>query len=276
MLHMSGLSNIPTVFIGSVDDGKNHKQLKHNSREKTAIYQILSPEHKESLFHVLEEDHPGGRELMQKLPFRNRINILHLAGSSESVWEDHPRSLQLDDIWEGWAEIISFIPNLDAVYLSGCATPQRIKTLIKRDLPAVLVTEAKNKDPRITEIATTFYRGIAQGNSIWSSFEAVNAKYPSFEAHKLTYHIENDWIEGYEELLTGDIPWGLYYLDDHEWRLKKPYKGRKIIPMIPLEENKPIKRKLRLSITWLKYSAIVLSMALLASGLAFYLSRFLS
>ena len=271
---MSGLSNIPTVFIGSVDDGKNHKQLRQITREKTAISQILSPEHSESLFHVLEEDHPGGRELMQKLPFRNRINVLHLAGSAESVWEDHPRSLQLDDIWEGWAEIIGFIPNLDAVYLSGCATPQRIRTLIKRDLPAVLVTEAKTKDPRISDIAAYFYRQLATGKSIWSSFEAVHAKYPSFEAHKLTYHIENDWIEGYEDLLTGDIPWGLYYLDDHEWRLKKPYTGRKIIPIIPKKGSTPLRQKLEQSLTWLKYSAIVAFMALVASGLAFYLSRF--
>ena len=272
---MSGLSNIPTVFVGSVDDGKNNKQLRQITREKTAIYQILSPEHKESLFHVLEEDHPGGRELMQKLPFRNRINILHLAGSAESVWEDHPRSLQLDDIWEGWAEIISFIPSLDAVYLSGCATPQRIKTLIKRDLSAVLVTEAKSKDPRITEIASLFYRALSNGSSIWAAFKTVNAQYPSFEAHKLTYHIENDWIEGYEELLAGDIPWGLYYLDDHEWRLKKPYTGRKIIPITPKPDKNPIKRRIRHSLTWLKYSAIVVFMALIASGLAFYLTSFL-
>ena len=148
---------------------------------------------------------------------RQRVEFLHFYGA------EHPDGLyvqtQLGKVCMTPKVLGAFVaqfPRLRCVYLSGCATPELLDELLRRDVPAIMVTQSAQYGADTEEVAHTFYERIGAGDSIRDAFSVVKYQHETVRDYRVHYDIESDEMTWARRPAEGEpLPWGLYFLKEH-------------------------------------------------------------
>ena len=269
-------SHTPVVFLACVNSIRKGKRLKYLVNERKAIVRIISSAQKTANLEAVEKIACPNQylfDLLQKEEIRDRVKIIHLVGHAE---DDHLRiesekveaTIHRDEL----SKLLALLPNLQAVFLSGCGTPGLIKSLIRRDIPAVFVTESMDKSSHATELVKLFYKSLTQGKSFWQCLKIVQDSFSNFQPRPLTYDFENDRFKCKDLRGPGKTPWGMYYLMDNLSILSKRMVDK---PVISPMATPPISLKDRLKSTgkMVSFAASVITLGLLAVGVTWLLFR---
>lgn len=275
---MLATSRIPIVFLACINSYRKGKRLRYLVHERKAIAKLLTSDRKSSVYHPVEKGNRANDfflDMLQNRQFRDRVAVLHFVGHAENQYlRMESEEFESPISFEQLSELIGRLPNLQAVFLSGCATPRLLEMFLKRDVPAVLVTQTREKDPHATAIAKTFYSQLAQGRSLKDAFGTTSIAHPDMQAIEVRYEIESDELkwEGKELLFNGlRLPWGMYYLKDNLRILEKDvYKKPFLFPLKENLQQNSWLQKLRKGLTW---AAVALLLATLGIGLTFLFQR---
>ena len=271
---MLASTRIPIIFLACANSYRKGKRLRYLVNERKAIARILSSDQEHSVYQPVEKGNVANEfflSLLRKRQYRDRVAVLHFAGHADMSYfrlesDEFETPLTIDQL----SELVAQLPNLKAVFLSGCATPRMLEMLLERDVPAVIVTQSRAKDPRTTAIAKTFYSNLSEGKTLREAFENVTSEHPDMKSVEVEYDIESDQLhwEGKELLFNGlRLPWGMYYLSDNAEKLNQGANRRPIL----FQPSKARRiRRLRRS---LGIAAAVLAMVGIAVGLTLYLQR---
>ncbi|MEL6254307.1 MAG: hypothetical protein AAFR87_20030 [Bacteroidota bacterium] len=227
---MAYTAQTPIVYLACVNSFRSGKRIRYLVKQRKIIQNILSFSRQKPLFEPVIKDPSANSyffDYLNKNYDLDRIRVLHFMGEAES---EHLRvesgkaetSLHVNEL----SKFIALLPNLELVFLHGCATPKLLDMLVRRDVPAIMVCETQSKDKRSMDIASTFYEEISRGASVQKALLSVQEVFPQFGSFKLDYEVESDDIAWPVELEAGKIPWGLYYLSEHESRLYEPISHR--------------------------------------------------
>ena len=220
----------PIVYLACVNSSRKGKRLNYLFNERQRISKILSFGSKNPLYEVVHKDPVVNTyffpDFIGRKYYQERVKVLHFSGHAES---EHLRIEAGKSEWRihinELSRVIDLLPNLELVYLNGCATPRLLDMLARRDIPAVMISETQKRDRRSHRLANTFYKALAKGASIQQAMTRVQKRYPRFGAYKLKYDFDQDqfkWPFNIDTVESGKLPWGLYYLEDHESSLYKP------------------------------------------------------
>ena len=271
---MLATSRIPIVFLACINSYRKGKRLRYLVNERKTIAKLLTSDRKSSVYQPVEKGNRANDfflDILRNRQFRDRVSVLHFVGHAENQYlRMESEEFESPVSFEQLSELIAKLPNLQAVFLSGCATPRLLEMFLKRDVPAVIVTQTREKDPHASAIAKTFYAQLAQGVSLKDAFGTTSIAHPDMQAIEVKYDIESDELkwEGKELLFNGlRLPWGMYYLEDNLKRLEQDVHKKPLV--FPLQENlrkSSWLQKLRKGLTW---AAVALLLATLGVGLTF-------
>lgn len=271
----------PIVYLACVNSSKKGKRLTYLFNERQMISNILSFGRSKPLFEPVHKDPTSDTyffpDFIDKDFYQDRVRVLHFSGHAES---EHLRieagksewSIHINEL----SRVIDLLPNLELVYLNGCATPKLMDMLARRDIPAVMISETRKKDFRSRKVAKTFYSEIAKGASIHQAFMRIQKRFKRFGAFRLKYDVDSDqfqWPFDLNTLEKGKLPWGLYFLEDHESTLYKPLSlDKKEKNKFPLEKwIFPKKNSAKLPAS--AYTIAAALLALIATGLSLHLGQ---
>ncbi|MEM6806042.1 MAG: CHAT domain-containing protein [Bacteroidota bacterium] len=220
----------PIVYLACVNSSHKGKRLNYLFNERQRISKILSFGAKNPLYEVVHKDPVINTyffpDFIGRKYYQERVKVLHFSGHAES---EHLRIEAGKSEWHmhinELSRVIDLLPNLELVYLNGCATPRLLDMLARRDIPAVMISETQKRDRRSQRLANRFYKALAKGASIQQAMTRVQKRYPRFGAYKLKYDFDQDqfkWPFDINTIESGKLPWGLYFLEDHESSLYKP------------------------------------------------------
>ncbi|MEZ4825329.1 MAG: hypothetical protein R3C61_03405 [Bacteroidia bacterium] len=274
---MAANPQLPVIFLACVNSYLSGKRLRYLVDERKNIARIVETAPGSILYQPVQKGNlPNAYffDLLKQRDYASSVEIVHLVGLAD---DDHLR-LESDDFevsihLEELSKTIGMFPRLKLVFLSGCATPALLEMLLKRDVPAIIVTETPEKDPQTTEIATVFYKALAFGHSIQRAFDQVKAKYFRMKIHKVEYDLENDAFQWrgkrtYEK--RGMMDWGLYYMDDHLLKLNQRPRHQSLMPL-PLSREFVETHRIARKIKALSITAAVITLALLVFGVKLYI-----
>jgi len=223
---MAFTAQTPIVYLACVNSFRNGRRIRYLVKERKVLSNILAFSSQRPLFEPVYKD-PGTHAYFFDFLHKNydlkRVKVLHFIGEAES---EHLRvesgkaesNLHLNEL----SKFIALLPNLELVYLHGCATPKLMDMLVRRDVPAIMVCEMHRKDSRSLKIAKTFYKEVSRGASVQKALMSIQSGFPNFGAFRLSYDIDSDQIDWPFVLEEGKLPWGLYYLAEHEGKLYQP------------------------------------------------------
>lgn len=257
----------PVIFLACVNTYRSGKRLRHFVNERKAIARMFSSFTRKHSFQAVEKGNISNSSffnLLQQDDYYKRVAVMHFVGPANG---NHLRietdrfeaGIHMDEL----SKLIGLLPNLQAVFLSGCATPDLIEMLIRRDIPAVLVTQTQEKSMEATEVALRFYRTLSQGKSVQEAVTLLQNDFSHFHPHQLRYNVETDEFE-WDKASQSELSWGVYYLSDNVSRMEKAAYRPSI--SFPFEGLKGIRRGMRM----LKFGVAALVMGLLAAGIAIY------
>ncbi|MDX2250497.1 MAG: hypothetical protein SF052_27195 [Bacteroidia bacterium] len=274
---MVATSQLPVIFLACVNSYQSGKRLRFLVDERKEVARLLDAVAGPPLYQPVQKGNVSNEyfyDLLSENQYKDRVEIMHLTGLAD---EDHLR-LESDNFevpihLEELSKTIGMFPNLKVVFLSGCATPGLLEMLLKRDIPAVIVTETTEKDPQTTEVATAFYKALAYGHSVQRAFDQVKAKFHRMKIHRVDYDVEQDtftWRGKRTFEKRGMMDWGLYYMDDNLSRLSQ--RPRQISLMhLPLDKEYVETKRITRKVKALSFTAAVITLALLAFGVKLYL-----
>lgn len=270
-------SKLPVVFLACVNSYEDGKQLRHLINERKLVAKILNTYQKPSLFYPIQKEKLSNAYFFNHLDeheHQENVSIVHLVGHADN---DHLRiesenfevPIHVDEL----SKALSIMPNLQAVFLSGCATPAILEALLKKDIPAIFVTESREKNIKSTSIVRTFYQAIAKGFSIKQAFEVVKRKHPEMKTHPVKYQIETDtfsWRGKKTASRREEMSWGMYYLAENEGIIGRNFHHNALIPInqgIGSAKYRSLKRKMQ----YLTYIAAAVALTLLIVGVNKYI-----
>lgn len=181
--------------------------LQHLKEESDKLNYILSTLHDKGAIEIYKEDRATTENVIAMVErFNERVALFHYGGHADGS------SLRLeggDGNATGLAEMLGRLPNLQLVFLNGCATQPQVDELLAQGVKAVIATAVKIDDEKAVVFAESFYRSFSNGHNIRSSFERAvsNMKFVyggNFDA-TIVRHGETV-VQGNPELM----PWGLY------------------------------------------------------------------
>lgn len=276
---MKNAQSKPIVYLANVNSFHNGRRIKYLLKERNTLRKIIVAKKAEAQFEVVAKEKSSQAyffDFLQRNYEFERIKVLHFIGEADN---EHLRvesgkaeaSIHINEL----SKFIALLPNLELVFLHGCATPRLMDMLVRRDVPAIIACEAKNEDKRISQIARSFYQDIIMGASIQDAFFNIQNIFPNFGSFQLTYDVEQDefvWPFDAKSLIPGKLPWGLYFLKDHESHLfqslapkrKLTQTGRVSSKLLKTNENKKLRQNI------LTASAAAIAM-LACVGLSIYL-----
>lgn len=225
---MKDVNKKPIVYLASVNSFHNGKRIKYLLKERNTIKKIITSRQSDSQLEVVAKDKSSQAyffDFIHKNYGFDRIKVLHFIGEADN---EHLRvesgkaeaSIHINEL----SKFIALLPHLELVFLHGCATPRLMDMLVRRDVPVIIACESRNKDKRAAQIARSFYTDISEGASLQDALFNIQQLFPNFGSFQVSYNFEEDefsWPFDSEKLVPGKLPWGLYYLKDHESHLHK-------------------------------------------------------
>ncbi len=255
------------IFLACVNTYRSGKRLRHFVNERKAIARMFSSFSRKAPFQAVEKGNISNQSffnLLQQNDYYQRVAVMHFVGPANGnhlriETDKFEAGIHMDEL----SKLIALLPNLQVVFLSGCATPDLIEMLIRRDIPAVLVTQTTEKNTEASNVALRFYRYLSQGKSIQEAVKQVQTDFSQFRNHQLRYNIETDEFE-WNKSSKGDLPWGVYYLADNASRMETAVYRPQI--NFPIDKI----RGLRKGMQMIKFGFAALILGLLAAGITIY------
>ena len=222
------LSQIPIMLLTSANCKDAY--LDNIRREREAIEEALQGYEDENYIRIRKKAQTSSKGLIKQFQrYREQIVIFHFSGHASG---EH---LQLEGVVgeemaqaKGIAAWLSEMPNLELVFLNGCATQGQVERLLEKGVKAVIATSVAINDNKAAEFGIAFYNALANKETLGQAFK--NAKNVLETQHKNTEIAELDQTRGLK--LRRDkketFPWGLYRNDDAvlDWKLPT---NRKIV-----------------------------------------------
>ncbi|MFK7920916.1 MAG: hypothetical protein AB8H47_03120 [Bacteroidia bacterium] len=208
-------------------------------------------------------------DLLQQNDYQNRVAIMHFSGPKGN---NHLRvesdkfevGMHMDEL----SKLIGRMPNLQAVFLSGCATQDLVEMLIRRDIPAVLVTQTELDAEESHAVARTFYGALAKGATVQEACQQLQKDFFRFKTHRISYDVEKDALD-WSHSPQGELAWGLYFLDDNAKKLEQPAELKRFALSFQKHNTNT---RLTKTLKYAKFATAALILGFLAVGLAMYLS----
>ncbi len=216
----------PDLYLVSQKEGKDILQTMEIPEQVGAGQFILegtTPNY--SLAEILEK-HAG-----------TNISIVHISGTLQQITVTEQNEI---------ARILGQYTQLKVVFLSGCGSLSFIKSLLLKDIPAVIATHYSLPNSAATDLSQSFYQQLSEGKSLRESFDHITEHFDGVGYYRSHYEFEYDQLkwENFNEVeISQSIPWGLYILKDHitqlNWRF--PHTDRLIQMIPPKKEPEPEK-----------------------------------
>ena len=223
---------IPTILLTFANDNDAH--LDHLKTESYEVYKALEPLKINNSILIEREESITLDILFERVTLlRNQLSILHYSGHAGS------KHLQLEDGQanaKGLIKIIASAPNLELVFLNGCATYQQVEELLEQGVKIVIATRVSVQDVKAMEFAINFYKGLSKQLNIEDAFSQsvayLETKYHHFKINTKGLKLKKD---------TPIIPWGLYTNNEEylKWSLfkEKNYNKKNIFKLLSASFN---------------------------------------
>ena len=218
-------SETPVILLASANTDLDRRRIKLLDQERRMITGIFQ---KEGLtdFQIIQESPDSGTyffDQFNKLAFDPNVQILHIAGFAQEEGLNFRAGYGEDTVKpENLGDFLGRLPNLQLVFLNGCATPELRDQLLMRDIPALMLTDVQLGGRRYSqEIAHAFYTGIARGLSIKEAYKRVQMDYANhFTYKRVFYDLDQDKMDWSRAVKSENkLEWGLYVLEDNEKHL---------------------------------------------------------
>lgn len=181
--------------------------------ESAAINAVLAPLHDKQTIEVYREESATATTVYDALMrFRDRIAIFHYAGHADG------QRLYLEDNAGdagGVATLLGQLPNLQVVFLNGCATLPQVENLFNNGVRAIIATAVPIDDQRAKEFSTKFYQALATGCDLRTAFQSAVA----FIQLRYGGDFAATIVKRGEYAQFGDtqrMPWGLFLNTQHD------------------------------------------------------------
>ncbi|HEU4996823.1 MAG TPA: CHAT domain-containing protein, partial [Gemmatimonadaceae bacterium] len=172
------MSDVPVIFLAFAND--RSRPLETLDRERKSIQRALEPLTANRRWELRVEPNAtldDITQIFQSAEFRNRVAIFHYAGHAA----DDALSLATDTGTNaparssGLARFLAEQRGLELVVLNGCRTRGQATSLLDAGVSHVVATSVSIDDAAATQFATGFYRGLAGGATLASSFREALA-----------------------------------------------------------------------------------------------------
>lgn len=222
----------PVILLACLHDSDGGRRNNQPLQERRAIARALELAEDEGLCHLIQEDTTPQTtflDLLYKHSFKDSIAVLHVTGS---LTGDN----KLVDERE-LSDSLGKFPDLQLVFLNGCATMPLVEKLLLLDIPAVIATNLPVADPRSLQAARSFYQRLSGGETIKQAFEAIDFPPHHKSLVKAEYDIDEDALK-WDETPSLNSPYpALFMLEHNESRLSWSLSQSMSTQMIGLSES---------------------------------------
>lgn len=156
--------------------------------------------------------------------YKGQIGLIHYGGHASG------KGLQIDGTLanaEGIANLMGTEPNLQFVFLNGCATKDQVKLLQDNKVKTVIATAVPINDRKATDFAVRFYQNLTYfngENTLEEAYLHAKAYVETTEIRPVTVSINRGFIMNTDKPLN-TFQWDLYEHPDFEgsldWKLPK-------------------------------------------------------
>lgn len=226
------MNQTPIVFLAFANDEDSY--LKNLIREGKAIRDNLWNAADEGYIDLYKDENMSISDLYKAVArYQKRIVIFHYGGhaNGQALMFEGEIDMETADA-AGLANTFKVMPNLQLVFLNGCATYGQVDQLLERGVKAVIATSVGINDAKAQEFSEQFYQALANDKTIGESFGIASQFIQTKYKKELTICTQNGLK--LKRKLKEDFPWGLYCQDEMkmelDWRLpSKSYKRHKLI-----------------------------------------------
>ena len=180
------MNQTPVVFLAFAND--NDAYLKNLIREGKAIRDNLWNAADEGYIDLYKDENISIRDLYKAVArYQKRIVIFHYGGhaNSQALMFEGEINMETADA-AGLANTFKAMPNLQLVFLNGCATYGQVDQLLERGVKAVIATSVAINDNKAQEFSERFYQALANDNTIRSAFNVASSFMRTKYKKKLT------------------------------------------------------------------------------------------
>jgi hypothetical protein len=156
--------------------------------------------------------------------YKGQIGLIHYGGHAESngLFIDGNKANA-----KGLAELMGTEPNLEFVFLNGCATAGQVKLLQENNVKTVLATAVPVSDNKATNFAVHFYKSLAYAGSrsnLQEAFTRAKAYINTTETAPIEIATTRGFVLNDSEEITS-FKWALYqnpkFENTLDWKLPK-------------------------------------------------------
>jgi hypothetical protein len=166
-------------------------------------------------------------DLLRRHQFDPTIEVLHLSGYSLGRYVHLQGGLGEEALLpETLAHHLSRLPGLRVVFLNGCATHELLLALLRKDIPAIVATQATHQRSEHIHLAYHFYQRLLKGASLRDTMQGVQRSHPQpLPTYPVSYQLQADRFDwpGQPQDLDSPLAPGLYLQDHHakvlDWAL---------------------------------------------------------
>lgn len=220
----------PTVLwagANTYDEPHRQQQLQQERRTLQRLFQ--TPKRANLLSPALLCEAPPQRvyfgDLLRHHHHDTSLQVLHISGFCLGEYL-HLQGGLGEEAWlpHQFAHLISRLPGLQLVFLNGCATKDLLLALLRKDIPAIIATQAEHDRTDHLHLAYRFYQYLLQGDRVKVAFERMRRlQQRSFEAFEVSYDLDSDcfaWCDpSGQRDLTGGLYWQSHHQDMWHWQL---------------------------------------------------------
>ncbi len=212
---MASALSAPSFLLACIDSYQEGTRIPSLLTERRAVAKQLESAETAGVCQIIQEDvspKTNFIHLLEKHSFKEPITVLHLCGMYKG-----------GDEWDipTLSATMGKFPELQLVFLNGCANLPLIEMLLLKDIPAVIATQSRVSEEMYLHLAKIFYEALAKGLSIRDAFWATQNQFPGQLARmQASYSLEEDcllWENSPEDGKAFKA--GIYVLEENLSRL---------------------------------------------------------
>ena len=217
---MQQAKNTPVILMAFANDRANDEEyLRDLPQEHRILRSVLQPAVDAGLCEVVDIANATLDDILkvfQSPRYRNRIAVLHYGGHANGyqlLLESEAGSVAAIEA-SGLARFLAVQNSLRLVFLNGCSTQQQSDGLLAAGVDAVISTSVAINDSVATKLSSRFYRALAGGADITSSFkEACAAAQTESGGSTRAFYAKR---KKQSDIIADRFPWSIYFRDGAE------------------------------------------------------------
>ncbi|MEM7659465.1 MAG: CHAT domain-containing protein [Bacteroidota bacterium] len=226
-------SNAPILFLAYANDLVDPaRKLRFLVPEIHAIRDLLN-ERVSPPYRIEVRDHASLDDIIAVFDrYEGQVSLFHYAGHADSF------SLMLSNgelgnapaNLAGFARFLGEQPNLQHVFLNGCATEAHAEALVAAGVPSVIATNQLISDQAALIFSERFYERMADGKWVETAFEHAEIKTQTALMRGTDYR--SLYLDEEADLPAG-FPWKLYG-EGRTWRFQLQHQPKQgaIVPLL--------------------------------------------